>query len=170
MRVYLVGYMASGKSSAGRHLAEALAWPFVDLDKEIVRRTGRSIRDIFDRFGEPTFRRVEMDVLHDTTRLDDAVIATGGGTFAVPAGRDWIARQGLSVWLDVPFPVLLRRIASSGPLDRPKFRDEQQALELFRARADAYSTADLRLALTGEETPTEIAARVALEVERRCAT
>ncbi|HEY2738306.1 MAG TPA: shikimate kinase, partial [Thermoanaerobaculia bacterium] len=79
MRIYLTGFMGSGKSTVGRLLAERLGMPFIDLDAEIEQRAGITVREIFERHGEPVFRRLEQEALRATEEMPDAVVATGGG-------------------------------------------------------------------------------------------
>ena len=78
-RVFLVGFMGAGKTSAGRRVADRLGYPFVDVDEIVEAATGLSVREIFEKDGEAEFRRREASVLETCTRLDRAVVATGGG-------------------------------------------------------------------------------------------
>ncbi len=81
-RIFLVGFMASGKSSVGRRVAERLGLPFVDVDTEIERTSGRTIRAIFEESGEAAFREREAEFLEGIASLPGVVVATGGGAFA----------------------------------------------------------------------------------------
>ena len=171
MRIYLTGFMGSGKSTAGRLLAQRLQVPFVDLDGEIERWAGMTVREIFERHGEPVFRRLEHEALRATLEMPDAVVATGGGTVAFEANTRLIGRGGLSVWLNPPFAAIVARIGALGKEDRPLFRNEVQALALYRERLPAYRRADLTVDVAPEEGPEEIAARIALLIRKRtCAT
>ncbi|HEX6865152.1 MAG TPA: shikimate kinase, partial [Thermoanaerobaculia bacterium] len=96
MRVYLTGFMGSGKTAAGRKLAERLGVPFVDLDSEVERRAGMTVREIFERHGEPAFRGLEQEALQATGELPDVVVATGGGTVTFEANARWIRANGVS--------------------------------------------------------------------------
>lgn len=81
MKYFIVGYMASGKSTYGKELAEDKGLPFWDLDECIEQREGRSISEIFEEEGEDYFRRREREVLHELCNEEDEfVLATGGGT------------------------------------------------------------------------------------------
>lgn len=99
MRIYLIGFMGSGKSSLGRRLAKKLAYPFVDLDQEVENLAGMSIPDIFLRLGERHFRELEQKVLQQTVAHHKAVIATGGGTPCFFDNMEFINAHGVSVYL-----------------------------------------------------------------------
>ena len=171
MRVYLTGFMGSGKTTAGRRLAERLGMPFVDLDQEVERRAEMTVREIFERQGEPSFRRLEAEALRALLAEPDLVVATGGGTMAFEANARLIQASGLSVWLNPSFATIVARIGGRGKADRPLFKDEVEALALYRERLPAYRRADLTLDIAPDEGPEEIAARLALQIaERRCAT
>lgn len=79
MLLFLVGYMGCGKSSIGRPLAKRLGMQFVDMDTEIERRCGMSVRDFFAAHGEQEFRRYEHEMLQELTQAENTVVATGGG-------------------------------------------------------------------------------------------
>jgi shikimate kinase len=79
MSIVLAGYRGSGKTTVGRLLAERLELPFVDCDALIVRRAGKSIREIFAQQGEAEFRRLETQIVGELATLNDHVIALGGG-------------------------------------------------------------------------------------------
>lgn len=162
MRIYLTGFMGSGKTAAGQRLAERLGVPFVDLDSEVERRAGMAVREIFERQGEPAFRALEQEALRATGELPDVVVATGGGTVTFEANARWIRANGVSVWLNPSFATIVRRIGGLGKRDRPLFRDEVQALALYRERLPAYRRADLTVEVGPEEQPEEIAARIEL--------
>ncbi|HEX2643570.1 MAG TPA: shikimate kinase [Thermoanaerobaculia bacterium] len=171
MRVFLTGFMGSGKTTVGRILAERLGIPFVDLDLEIELREGMSVREVFERRGEPAFRHLEQETLRATAALPDAVIATGGGTVTVEPNARWIQANGLAVWLNPAFATLVGRVGALGKRDRPLFQNEEQALALYRRRLPAYRRADLTVDIGPAEEPEEIAARIALLLaERRCVT
>lgn len=170
MRIYLTGFMGSGKTTVGRILAERSGALFVDLDAAIEQRAGMSVREVFEREGEPVFRRMEHEALRATLEIPDVVVATGGGTMVFEGNFRLIQANGLSVWLNPPFAAIVARVGALGKHDRPLFRDETQALALYRDRLPAYRRADLTVDTTSDEGPEEIAARIALRIgERRCA-
>ncbi|HEX6900470.1 MAG TPA: shikimate kinase [Thermoanaerobaculia bacterium] len=170
MRIYLTGFMGSGKTTVGRLLAARLGATFLDLDVEIERRAGMTVREIFERQGEPAFRQLEAEALRGTLALPDVVVATGGGTMVFEGNSRLIRSNGLSVWLNPPFATIAARIGGVGKADRPLFKDEVQALALYRERLPAYRRADLTVDVAPQEGPEEIAARIALMIgDRRCA-
>jgi len=142
-KVYLVGFMAAGKSTVARALAARLKWRAEDVDELIEARERRPIADIFAKNGEPYFRAAEREILKLLLPLRHIVVATGGGTFMDPENRAAINMDGVSVWLDVPFEELLARIPSDG--SRPLAADRAQMERLFAVRVAAYSTAAVRI-------------------------
>ncbi|HET9765296.1 MAG TPA: shikimate kinase [Thermoanaerobaculia bacterium] len=159
--------MGSGKTTVGRALGAALGWPFVDLDAEVEARAAMTVREVFARLGEPAFRELEHEALQRVlAEPDPAVIATGGGTFTFPRNLALVREAGMSVWLNPSFATIVGRIGALGKQDRPLFRNEVEALALYRARLPAYGEADHRVDVGAQETPEEVAARVALWLQR----
>jgi len=142
-KVYLIGFMGAGKSTVARALGRRLDWRVEDIDDRIEAREGRTVAAIFAREGEAYFRAVERKVLVDVLPLRHTVVATGGGTFVDPENRAAINRDGLSVWLDVPLPELIRRLPADGR--RPLAADREQLERLYAVRTLAYQQAALRL-------------------------
>ena len=140
-KIYLVGFMASGKSTLARTLASRLGWRFEDIDELIERRERLTIADIFARHGEEYFRGVEREILKLLQPIRHVVVATGGGTFADAENRAIINLDGLSVWLDVPLVELIPRI----PLDgrRPLAANRADLEQLYAARLESYRLAHL---------------------------
>lgn len=167
MRVYLTGFMGSGKTTVGRLLADRLGCVFVDLDATIVERAGKSIVALFAEVGEPGFRALEREALVATLALPEAVVATGGGTVTLRDFAELVHRNGVAVWLHPPFATIARRIGSLGKLDRPLFRSEEQALQLYRERLPAYRRADVTVEVSDDESAAEVAARIELLLRRR---
>jgi shikimate kinase len=143
MRIYLTGFMGSGKTTVGRALARRLGVPFLDLDHEIEQQAGMTVRQIFERQGEPAFRSLEAEALRGTLALADVVVAMGGGTVTFEANARLAAANGLTVWLNPAFATIAKRIGGRGKVDRPLFKDEVQALALYRERLPAYRRSDL---------------------------
>ena len=157
-RLFLVGFMGSGKTSVGRGVAERLAVPFVDVDTEIERTSGLTVRALFESFGEPAFRERESAFLEGTEALPNAVVSAGGGSFSAERNRRTIARLGTAVFLDVPFDRIRERLA--GKTDRPLFASVDQAARLLEEREPFYRMAAVRVALTGRESIEESSDKV----------
>jgi len=142
-KIYLVGFMAAGKTTVARALAARLGWRAEDIDELIEARERRTVADIFARQGEAYFRGVEREILRLILPLRHVVVATGGGTFMDPENRAAMNLDGVSVWLDVPFDVVLSRIPADGR--RPLAADRAQMERLFALRQAAYAQAHLRI-------------------------
>ena len=144
--IVLVGMMGSGKSSVGRRLAARLHLPFYDADDEIEKAAKMSIAEIFERYGEPYFRDGERRVIARLLDQPRCVVATGGGAFAQPDTQAMILDRGIAVWLDVPVPVLVDRVARRN--HRPLLRGRNPAevlTELLARRAPDYAKAPVRV-------------------------
>ncbi len=151
--IYVVGFMASGKSTIGRHLAHRLGWSFYDTDEEIEAAEKTSIAEIFDRRGEAEFRRIETDIIRQHVRWIErgrpAVLALGGGAFCQPSSRELLQDNGLAVWLDCPLEVVTRRLAAGA--ERPLARDREKFEALFGTRRDAYRLADIHIPIDSDD-------------------
>lgn len=119
MNYYLVGYMYCGKSTFGRRLAKAKGMDFLDLDRAFEERYHYTVPRFFEQFGEQAFRNLETQLLHSTSRLDNTVIATGGGTPCHSDNMDFILAHGTAVYLKMTVDdIVARALRSHNP--RPK--------------------------------------------------
>jgi shikimate kinase len=112
-RIYLIGFMGSGKSSCGRLLADELQFPFLDLDELIEKEVNQSIPDFFRNNSQTEFRKIERELLKSTASLDKAVIACGGGTPCYFDNIDWMLDHGLVIYLRYPAEILKTRLQGS---------------------------------------------------------
>jgi shikimate kinase len=142
-KVYLVGFMGSGKTTVARALAKRLDWQALDIDELIEQREHHTVAALFSRRGEPYFRSVEKEVLLNQLGTRHAVVATGGGTFIDPENRAVINGDGLSVWLDVPLERLIARVPADGR--RPLAADRSEFERLYATRRAAYCLAHRRI-------------------------
>lgn len=169
MHLFLVGFMAAGKTVCGRHLATLLERPFVDLDAEIVARAGQRIPEIFAARGEAGFRDLEREALFALPGEPPSIVATGGGVVTGDENVERMRETGITVWLDVPFAVLAVRAAEETPPSRPLFSEPGAARGLFDRRRERYRQAEIRIRLDGWESPEEVAARIVESLkERNC--
>lgn len=118
-RVYLVGYMGSGKSTWGKKLARRLGYDFIDLDSVIVSETGMPIPVCFEKFGESSFRDLESAVLRSLDPITPTVIATGGGTPCFFDNISWMKESGVVVYLQLSAKALWQRLQRSDIATRP---------------------------------------------------
>jgi len=106
-RVYIIGFMGSGKTTAGKNLASELKWNFVDLDHEIEKREGKAISDIFTDLGEEYFRQLESKILRELETNRDTVISAGGGTPCFGNNMEFMLSTGSVIYLRLT-PLQLR--------------------------------------------------------------
>lgn len=121
-RIYLIGFMGSGKTYTGRRLARRLQYQFQDLDTLIEQREQAGIAQLFERGGEALFRQVEREALEATRYLEQTVIACGGGTPCFFDNMDWINQHGLSVFLNTHPDLIFARLRR-GKAQRPLIRE-----------------------------------------------
>lgn len=148
--IALVGMMGAGKSTIGRKLAESLGLAFVDSDEEIEKAASLTVQEIFDRHGEPEFRRGERRVIERLLGGPQIVLATGGGAYMDAETRALMKARAVTVWLKADLDVIWRRVSrrDSRPLlkrDNPR----QVLAELDAVRAPVYALADIVVA-TGD--------------------
>lgn len=152
-RVVLVGFMASGKSTVGALLAERIGWEHVDLDAVIERERGATVPEIFDREGEPAFRRYEADATRLIAARTHIVLTPGGGWVADPALPGLLPGGTFTVWLRVaPAEAVRRAEASGGAANRPLLRGpgmDVRVRALLAEREPAYARADLTIDTDG---------------------
>ena len=156
-KIYLVGFMAAGKTTVARLLGAKLGWRAEDIDELIEARERMTVADVFAKHGESYFRAAEREILlRLVLPLRHTVVATGGGTFMDPENEMAINLDGASVWLDVPIETVIARL----PLDgrRPLSADRAQMERLFALRQTAYSRA--HFAIDATVPPQEIAERI----------
>ncbi|MCG8412525.1 MAG: shikimate kinase [Bacteroidales bacterium] len=147
MRIFLIGFMASGKTTVGKKLANKLELPFVDLDRIIEEKYNKTIRTIICGEGEQTFRTKEKEALAEVIQKNkSAVISTGGGTPIFFDNMDLMNSSGETVYLELDVDTLVDRLMNSKE-DRPllwgKNREELtiKAKELLQNREATYKLA-----------------------------
>ena len=113
MRIFLIGYMASGKSKAGEQLASFLGYPFADTDNMITEKEGKSIRDIFSESGEEHFRQLEQQALQALFLKKNIVVSTGGGLPCTGDTMQQMNEHGVTVYLEANAGLLFHRLLQS---------------------------------------------------------
>lgn len=153
----LIGFMGTGKTSVGMRVAKSLGWRFVDTDRLIVRRAGKSIPAIFADSGEEFFRELETEILRKCAAGSGQVISTGGGIVTLERNREILKDAGYVIWLEASPETIHERVKNNR--NRPLLRTEDPQTtirKMLESRRAFYEAAcDLRIRtddLTMEET------------------
>lgn len=149
MKIYLIGFMGSGKTHWGRLLSAKLTLPFFDLDRQITEDENRSIVEIFEEKGEEYFRMMEKETMYILTESHESfVMACGGGTPCYFNNIDYMNHNGTTVWLNTRLDVLFNRLLKEKE-HRPLLKNlsdaqlKQYILKKFSERRIYYEQADL---------------------------
>jgi shikimate kinase len=161
-RLVVTGFMGAGKTTVAAALARLVGGARLDLDDLITAREGRTPRQLIDEEGEQFFRDAETRALRAVLADEAARVgALGGGAWALERNRRLVAESGcLAVWLDAPFDLCWRRIAEDRGEDRPNARDPRAAGALYDARRESYALAPVRVGVTPERSPEDLAAEI----------
>lgn len=169
-RVLLVGMMGAGKSTVGRLLADRLGWSYADSDEEVERRSGRTVRELFEAGGEAAFRPLESEALAAALGGDGpAVVSVAGGAVLDPQNRALIRRSGTVVWLRATPATLARRVAATGSPDhRPLLAGDRDGViaRLEAERRPLYEDVSDAVVDVDELDPVAVAERVLGTVAR----
>ncbi|HPA69425.1 MAG TPA: shikimate kinase [Bacteroidales bacterium] len=150
MNIYLIGFMGSGKSSAGKGIAACLRWSFTDLDKLVEEKVGMTVAGIFASKGEEFFRKAEAEALQDVSGQTRRVVACGGGTPCSDKNISLMKATGVTVYLRVTVDELVSRLNRS-VTERPLLKDagpdelHSSVKKLLDKRSSWYEQADLIL-------------------------
>ena len=154
--IVLIGMMGSGKTSLGKLVAQELNFNFIDTDLEIEKKLNLSVKEIFEKYGEPLFRKKEFDVFKLLSNRNNIIISSGGGSFCNPNTYDLIKKNYLSVWLDVNEEILfnrLKRNQKKRPLLYGLKENElrNKVKNLISERKDCYNKADIKVKLSDQK-------------------
>ena len=156
--VVMVGMMGAGKTAVGRALATRLAVPFRDSDHEIEQAANMTIAEIFERDGEPFFRRKESQVIDRLLDGTPCVLSTGGGAFMSADNRNLISGKGVSVWLNADLDVLWNRVRHKDTRPLLRSADPKGTLEaLYDKRVPIYQLADISVTSKADRSLDEMA-------------
>lgn len=154
MNIVLCGFMGSGKTTIGRLLKEKLKMSLVDIDEMIESDTGLTISQIFEKFGEDGFRKIECDTVKKASEMKNTIISTGGGSVLNPDNVTTLKSTGKIFFLDVTPETVLKRL--DGNTTRPLLQrpDKGKAVrELLNARRDKYIFAADYVVKSANESP-----------------
>jgi shikimate kinase len=143
MKIVLIGYRCTGKTSVGRRLAERLGIPFYDTDELIQSEAGKTIREMVDQEGWNAFRARERMIIKQLPLSADAVIAAGGGAIMDAANREVLRHKGRCVWLTADVGIICARMREDGASNaqRPPLSNNgpaQETARLLEARRPLY--------------------------------
>ena len=162
--VFLTGFMGVGKTRVGRILAQQLGRCFLDTDRMIEQRTGKTIAEIFADEGEAHFRQLERDCVLETCQRSDAVVALGGGAVARADNVAAVRCAGILVCLKADVDTIFARVKrrSNRPLLAGLDPQAQRAKieSLLRERAPFYDQAHIELYTTQAQTPEDTAGQL----------
>lgn len=162
MNYALYGFMGVGKSVVGRALSEITGMTYVDLDEEIVERTGKTIPEIFEEGGEEAFRKIERATTQEIAARDGLVIACGGGTILDADNLSSLKHNSRLVLLTAEPEIILKRIEAEGDV-RPLLNGEEKLhriKSLLEARNSAYIQAAELVLDTSGMTPMKVAEKI----------
>lgn len=170
MNLILIGFMASGKTTIGKALAQRLGLQYLDTDEMIEKQQGMEIKDIFSQYGEPYFRQLEKEAVASLPALEGYVIALGGGTVMHHNNLETAQKAGRTIFLNAPLPKILNNL-------KGKFRplvgntiEEEPLRELLEKRLPIYNMADITIdtgSLDVEQTLEEILKRIGYTKEQQ---
>jgi shikimate kinase len=147
----LVGFMAAGKSTIGRLLAERLGMPFVDTDAQLEKAHRLSVGEIFSQRGEPEFRKAERELILGLLAGEPQVLSVGGGAYVDEEVRQALDRQATVIWLDPPFELILERLGRSGSRPLASGRSAEELRRLWDTRCGVYIGAHIHVRTSDAE-------------------
>lgn len=159
--VFLIGFMGTGKSAAGKRAALTLKYPFTDTDKLVETKLSKSIADIFQQDGEEVFRKAERVALEETLKNGACLVSTGGGAACYGDNLKFMKSSGVVVSLLASPETIYKRISAS-PTQRPLLAcqdPESRIRALLQKRAYYYINADF-LVDTEDKSVAEVAAEI----------
>lgn len=166
-KIFLIGFMGTGKSSVGRLLADRLGWARVDVDEEIVKAERRAIADIFASEGEEAFRDIEARVLADIAASGKPmIVATGGGAVLRESNRTVMLAHGCVAALKASPETIIARVERDEARPLLQGNAAKRVYELLEQRKHAYDFAHVTVDTT-DLTPEEVAGRIIRHWERR---
>lgn len=150
MKVFLIGFMFSGKSTVGKKLASIMGYDFIDTDKYFEDKYKISILDFFEKFGEEMFRKFEHDILNELIVRENTIISTGGGLPCFNENMDIINKEGFSIYLEMPFKAIINRQKKSKqkrPLLQNKTQEEieEYLKDLLTKREPIYKKSKITI-------------------------
>jgi len=156
-KIVLIGFMGAGKSAVAKQLAESLSLTLVEMDSEILKRSGRAnITEIFEQDGETHFRALEANVAKDLVSAQNVIISCGGGVVMNEVNMQALSQSASVIFLDASLETIQARLVDAD--DRPLMRDKTQFEPLFNLRQPLYRRFAHRTVHTDRQTPEQVVA------------
>ena len=148
--IVLTGFMATGKSSVGRIVADSIGYVCIDVDTLIEQEAGVSVSKIFEVEGEMSFRERETHIIKHISSLRNVVISTGGGAMILPENRELLKKSGMIVCLEASIDEILKRAGRRETRPLINVENPHEAIrKLLEDRKPFYSEADIRIDTSG---------------------
>jgi len=165
--IYITGFMGTGKSVVGKVLAKKTGKIFIDMDRAIKDRQGSSISDIFSKWGENHFRKLETNLLKELMQRDDLVVATGGGTLLSGENVQLVNQGGRIICLFADPMVIYRRIKESNKRPLLNKRDKLEEIKYFLEKRKAQYNQFIWQVDTSELTVEEVVDEIINILEKK---
>ena len=152
--LFLTGFMGSGKSTIGPIIANTIGWDFYDLDKLIEEKIGMKVSEIFEKFGEKHFRKIEKETLHELIKKENIIISLGGGTIVDEENLISIKKAGKLIYLKVSPGIVYERLrfkrdrpvlTMDGTINLNKNEFVEKIFNLMETRRMFYEQADITI-------------------------
>ncbi|MBQ9244974.1 shikimate kinase [bacterium] len=169
MNISLIGMMGAGKTTVGKLLSESFGiYAFVDTDKMIVQQEGITINEIFEKYGESYFRKIETDILKNTLNNDNQIISTGGGIIKSDINLSLLKEKSKVVYLKASADILYERVKNNK--ERPLLNcDEvrEKIINLLNERSCRYELAHYIIE-TDNKTPQMVVKEITEKINDYC--
>lgn len=158
--IILCGFMGCGKSTVGKNIARKTGKHFLDMDTYIEEKAGMSVSEIFEKYGESSFRDMEHEACKELSQMSGYIIASGGGAFTFSRNAEVFKGKDTIVLLDVPLDIIKFRLRNdkTRPLLQKPDKDKVMQ-ELYEKRLPLYSSA-ADIVVSGKNTPMKTALAV----------
>lgn len=168
MNIVLTGFMASGKTTIGKRIAEISDYTFIDTDEMIIEKEERTINEIFEKDGEEYFRKIESEIISKVSGMDNMIISTGGGTVLNKNNICVLRRNGVVFNLAPDFSVIESRMAEAVK-NRPLLQNSniENIKKRFNDRLPFYDNCDKKIHISARTTIDEISWEILEEMNKR---
>ncbi len=167
MNIVLTGFMASGKTAISKALKNRLSnYDLIDTDELIVDKMNMTINEIFDKYGEQEFRKIEHEIICEISKLNNTIISTGGGVVLNKDNINVLRQNGIIVNLSPDFDTIKERL-DKARATRPLLRDSniEEIYDRFLSRLPFYDDCDIKIHVSNQHNPQYFAKNIINEIE-----